>query len=359
MILYGMISLVMIFIILLAYRRSALSGNVDTLPSKDQATERTVFWGCLLFFWVLTAFRDITIGNDTITYCRYFTSICNYGINESYFIEVGFQKILAFIGKFTNDPHVFLIIFSSILYFPIGIIIYKKSSDLLIATFFTYFFCFGCFCSMLRQGLAMVICFYAYIQLKDNKRYRFIALVLLASCIHTSAFCVLLLILHKYIPKSNKFILGVVVTTLALSSTSFFLSVSNFFGGAYSGYFESKYAGSGYLGTVLSLIRGVLILLVIKDDKENKKDAYYSLSYTNAMFIVFFLCCGFTVNLIGRISDYFVLFSILDLTYTFSNKKEKRSLFVFLFSYIILLNNLVLIFRPEWNHLYPYEFWHK
>ncbi len=357
MILYGAISYVMLFLSLVIYRRRLSTESLVLSNKKEQIKEYSIVIFSLIVLWVLTAFRSINIGNDTITYCRYFTNICNQGVNKTYAIEVGFQRLLLFIGRFTTNPHYFLIIYSTILYGLISFIIFRYSKDKLLSLFLTYFFCFGCFCSMLRQGLAMLICFIGYIQLKNNRKCLFILFVLLAACIHKSALLVLLLLLHKYIPKRSKYIIIGCLIALATSRSSLLLSISNLLGGEYSGYFETKYAGSGQVGTILLLIRAIMTYLIVHDI--NAEDDYpsYSLSHTNVVYLVFFLCCGFTVNLISRVSDYFLMFTIIDLPEIFHAKKEKRQLYIVLFAYIVVYNLLVLCFRPEWNHLYPYEFW--
>ncbi len=357
MILYSAITYVMLFLSFVIYRRRFTSDSPMLLDRREQLLEKNIVIFSLIVLWVLTAFRGINIGNDTITYCRYFTNICNNGVNKSYAIEIGFQRFLVFIGKFSTNPHHFLIIYSTLLYGLISFIIFRYSEDKLISLFLTYFFCFGCFCSMLRQGLAMLICFLGYIQLKNNKKLRFVIFVLLAACIHKSALLVLLLLFHKYLPKSNKFLIWVCIIALALSRTSLLLNISDLLGGDYSGYFGSKYAGSGQLGTILSLIRAILIFVIVHDKNEDNKDSTYSLSHANVFYLVFFICCGFTVNLIARISDYYLMFTIIDMPTLFHEKKEKRQLYMALFIYIILYNFLVLYFRPDWNHLYPYEFW--
>ena len=122
-----------------------------------------------------------------------------------------------------------------------------------------------------------------------------------------------------------------------------------------------KYAGSGHLGVFLSLIKVVLVHLVIKISNEEMTSTSkqeYDLIYTSSFYMIFFLCCGFTVNLISRISDYFMMFSIIDIPYMLKVKNKKMdAFFIMLIVYMLIHFLAVLAFRPEWNRLYPYEFW--
>ena len=40
------------------------------------------------------------------------------------------------------------------------------------------------------------------------------------------------------------------------------------------------------------------------------------------------------------------------------NNNKKNVYYIALMTYMIIHFFVVQVFRPEWNHLYPYEFWH-
>lgn len=315
----------------------------------------------LVILWALTAFRAVTIGNDTAVYVRYFQNIDLYGVNSNYAIEMGFQWLIALIGYFTDDPHVFLIILSSLLYGVLAYIIFKYSDNYLISIALSFFLCYGSFCNIMRQSLAMVICFIAYLRLKKGNTIRFVILVLFASMFHTSALVVLLLLLYRYIPQKGYFIALVCGLAIILSNTSYLVNISHLLGDEYTNYFMGKYADSGHLGTFLSLIKVVLMHLVIRISNEEMTGTSkqeYDIIYTSSFYMIFFLCCGFTVNLISRISDYFMMFSIIDIPNMLKVKKiKKNAYFIMLIIYMIIHFLAVQVFRPDWNHLYPYEFW--
>lgn len=360
MLLYGVIICFMVFIFLYEIkRRTQIMGNI--IVEANGKFEKTVAFSFFCIIWFLTAFRGINIGNDTITYIKYFKVIDLYGTNANYSIEMGFQRLIQFIGRFTDNPHTFLIVISTLLYLLLGLVILKYSEDYLISVFLSFFLCFGSFCNMMRQSLAMMICLIAYTRLKEGKRIQFIICVIVASFFHISALSVLLLLLSPIFPKNLKVLIAICLVAIALSGTSFLLSISHFLGDEYTGYFNSKYANSGQLGTFLSLIKCVLMYLIIRNTKETNgriSDSEFKIMYTNSALMLIILCCGFTVNLISRISDYFVLISIIDLPIAIKvGGKKNKTLFLLLFFYMILHFLAIQFFRPEWNHLYPYEFW--
>ncbi len=360
MLLYIAIIFFLIFALLIDIRNAKTVGVCKVDSAKIFQRHAAIV--ILLFLWFLTAFRSTSIGNDTPVYVRYFQNIDSYGVDENYAIEMGFQFLIRLIGKFTDDPHIFLVVMATINYGLLSYIIFKNSENCLISLILTFFLCYGSFCNIIRQSLAMLICFIAYIKFKNNRIILFVGLVLFAALFHTSALVVLLLLLYKYIPKNGYFIVGACCVAILLSHTSFLINISHMLGDEYTGYFTGKYANSGYLGTFLSLLRLVLIYFVIRSssgDRQYLSEKEYNIVYTSSFFALFFLCCGFTVNIISRISDYFVIFSIIEIPNALKKKvgNQKNIFFAMLLAYMIVHFIVVQIFRPEWNHLYPYSLW--
>lgn len=359
MFLYCGIIYIMIIISFVIYKKVFICKYNQSINNKEILVERIFVAFGFLFLWFLTAFRSINIGNDTITYCKYFDRINTYGVNPNYAIELGFQEFILLISKFTDDSHIFLILISSILYGILAFTILKFSDNCLISFFLAFFFCFSSFCNIMRQSLSIMICLIAYVMLKENKLTKFVILVLIASLFHKSSLCILLLLIYKVIPLNEKFMIGTLIGAILLSGTNVIFQIANLLNSDYIEYFNGQYAGSGQLGTALSIIRAILLYLVVRtDDKNIKETREYKIMYTNLFFLMFFLCCGFTVSLISRIANFYLIFTILDIPYVISMYgKKKKILWIMLFAYTLLLFMMILFFRPEWNHLYPYEFW--
>lgn len=310
-------------------------------------------------FWFLTAFRSSTIGADTFTYIRAFKSVVNYGLEyKSKYFERGYIIFSYLISKITSDPHVYLIIHASLCYIVFLIYIFKYSKNILVSTTFLFCIAYSNYTNILRQDLAMVICLIAYCFLKKKKQIGFVILVLLASTMHTSALIFLFLMFHKHLPKSKKKILLICCIAIMLSLSGVIISIlsgSNIF---YSSYAESKYAGTGYLAVIVSLIRAILFSIIYYfayPEIENK-----SIDKTNLFMLLILNCLGFSINIFTRISTYFLLPLIVEIPNCFYTAKLKDKKWILLLSCfgMILYFIVICIYRPQWNPIYPYEFWH-
>lgn len=52
-----------------------------------------------LILWFLTAFRGLSIGNDTIAYYEIYQTIQKYGVDPEREIEIGYQYFNAFLAR--------------------------------------------------------------------------------------------------------------------------------------------------------------------------------------------------------------------------------------------------------------------
>lgn len=314
--------------------------------------------GGLFFMFFLTACRAHSIGNDTETYVRYFNAIKEMGINHRYQIELGYQYINLLIAKITKNENFFLVIISSIVYMGIGRYIYKYSKNVLISV--CLFFClfFSSFTSMVRQSLAMVIGLFAYQMLKEKRYVQFAILVVIAAFIHKSALVLLLLLLYKWIPYRCKYIYGIAGVIAVLSASGILNEILIMVLPEYQYYFSSVYASSGWLAVSFAVLRAFFLYWMAFDScKENLKESKLIL----CVFGMLLLCCsfGYSVNLFVRASEYFLLIGIVEIPNMFYERKVKnyRIKEIAVCSFLVCYFILVLIYRPEWNRIYPYNFW--
>ena len=311
----------------------------------------------LMFLWTITAFRGLEIGNDTQTYINYFYNISENGVNSNYEIELGYQYFCLLISKINKNPHVFLFLISTILYIGVGIYIFKYSKNILFSVCLFFSLCFSAFTNTLRQNIAMILCLYAFQSIKSKKYIKTILIVGIASCFHYSAWIFLLFFLDKIIPKKR-----LLVFTASLIISFFgILGVLNyiliFLLPEYSIYFLSEYASSGWIAVSYQVVRnGIFYYFVYGMYRDKIQDNKFILDN----FVLLLLCSslGFVVNLFTRASEYFLLIGVVELPNAFFEGKVKnKQIIIILLCFIMLLYFLVtLIWRPEWNNLYPYKF---
>lgn len=313
----------------------------------------------LILMWFLTAFRGISIGNDTATYVNYFNSIKSGGVYTGYVIELGYQYLNLFIGYFTDDPHVFLIIVSTICYVSIGIYIFKFSKNKAVSLVLVFCFCFSNFVNILRQDLAMIIVLYAYQLIKHKHGIVAFLLILLAAQFHTSAYVALLYFIYKLYPRN--LIVGLIIAgvLLVLSVSGVLNTILGNLLIEYQNYFYGKYAQTGYLGISVELIRNFFIFLMIHKVYSKSKSRKDRITYANAFILLIFSCLSFTVNLFTRACAYFVLPCLSELPNAFyENNRSPKKYWLAIFCILLLVYFIVTCYlRPEWNNLWPYEFW--
>jgi len=312
----------------------------------------------MLLMFILVGFRSSKIGNDTVVYERYYNEISQNGLNPDYAIEMGYQYLNLVFSKFSFNFHHFLIAFSAVYYGFLFWFVRQESDNYFISALLIFTIFFSSSCNIIRQEIAMLIGVLAYVKLKENKKIIFIVLVLIASTIHLSALSLLLLLAYKFYPKERKSTLIFIFSITALSILGLITPVILKLLPNYSGYLNSIYAGTGYLGISISLIRNVISYLIIynlyKDEIEKHQFLFSAL-----ILLMFFTSLGFVTNIFTRIADYFSFVLIPEIPNAFVRAKNNKSrLYVCLFCIFLILYFLAILkFRPGWNYMWPYEFW--
>ena len=312
----------------------------------------------LFILWVLTAFRSSNIGNDTATYISYFNIFSTSGVTSSRTFELGYQLLNVLIGKFTSDPHVFLIIMASIMYLGITIYIKKYAKNILVSL--CLFFCcfFSIYTSIFRQGIAMIIVLFAYQRIKENKRWIGLVLILLAVSFHSTAIIALLLLVRSKWIVDKRIVIIATVVGFAISQTNILSTVITIVLPRYAHYFTSRYAASGWMAVTYDLIRSSIFFWLINRvcKTDNKED---HLRLVNFALLIIFSTFGFSMNLFTRAGEYFLLIGVTELPNVLYEKQLKyKRMWLFGICLVSIVWFIVVLFlRPDWNHLYPYEFW--
>ncbi len=312
-----------------------------------------------VFLWYLTGYRSAAIGNDTKNYLYYFTHFAIGGRDHSSRIEIGYQYLNYFIGFFTRNRHIFLIIMATLMYggTALYIFMYSKNPVVSLCLFFGLFF--SSFTSVLRQGVAMVIVLYGYQLLKNEKRIPAAILFLLATSIHTTAVISFFLFFHVKLLQKPWIVFAVTILCVIASLTGVMKAVIDLVLPRYTRYFYGKYASTGWMAITYYLLSYALYYyLVIRSvDPDSRSDRIVAANFAFLMIITAF---GYAMNLFERASEYFLLIGVVELPNMLCRNKLKHArLWLFAITAVTLIMFiLILVYRPGWNHLYPYEFWH-
>lgn len=350
-----------LFIMLSTRNRSickTLEDSVSTREYKHTDIQVCFFIISLIVLWFLTAFRSSEIGNDTITYVRYFSNVISSGNAYNKNFEYGFQLLTLLISKFTSNPYIFLVVISSICYVGVGIYVYKYSDNPVFSAILIYGQIFSFFMTGLRQAIAMVIVLYAYQYIKDGKLFRALLLIILASSFHATAWVVILLFFNKILPKRTRFVLSIAVGLSAVSFAGLLDNVIVGIIGQYASYYSSDLINDSWLGVLYYCLRNSVFFMIVSLSYKNRMNEN-ALVVSNFVLLLLFVCLGFSLNIFTRVSYYFLLISVVELPNAINRGILKnKKMYIFLICLFTLAYFLItLILRPEWYSLYPYRFY--
>jgi len=147
----------------------------------------------------------------------------------------------------------------------------------------------------------------------------------------------------------------------------------------YEYYLGSLYLnGEIRLASVMNLLVGISIIVMgvfVNYHKQNNTIAYANNNTLNiaerkildGQFMTLLLVAGtsvifisFNFNLLNRVGDYFLVFSIVYLPNAIKQLKDKKLEILIIYTVVVLFfaySTMILIMRPEWNIIYPYNFY--
>jgi hypothetical protein len=311
----------------------------------------------LLALWFLTAFRSEAIGNDTGAFLDYFDRFSR-GIDLSAKTEPGYQLLNYLIGRITPDHHAFLIIMAALIYGGAGLYLFKYAHNTAVSACLFFALFFSPFVAMYRQGIAMVIALYGYQLLKNGKRIPAALVFLLATSFHVSALVCFLLFFDLSILQKRWFVFLTAALCAVLAGSGALREAVELVLPRYAHYFESRYASTGWLAVSYYLISYLVLYFFVSGSviPGNRPDRTTAAAFA---FLVFFAAFGYAVNVFTRAGEYFLLIAVTEFPNMMYRKKIANYRFWLLAacSVFLLMFLATLLFRPGWNHLYPYEFW--
>lgn len=322
------------FIFLLTICCISIIVHMQKIDADKKRKQEVIFIGITLFLFA--ALRDKSVGTDILGYCN------NYKINSNYsFLEIlsgqnnyrdpFFQCFTRALAYISDDPQIMLIVVGAWVAFSYSYFTYHSKGNVLIT--YLLFICLRMYSftlSGLRQAMAMGFVWIAFVFLMQNKKWRFLIFVLIASLFHASAIAFLLAFPLIYI-KEEKIVLV----------STFFISLINFVTGDKIVYYMSELLFSrrfeDYIDTAIetgtsfstTFILYILMLLIIllffsKVKKQDEKAVgKFNLMCVGIMFS--FIAQGFP-NMF-RIAYYFIfnLFPLFSETITFSFNEKDRT----------------------------------
>lgn len=324
----------------------------------------------LLLLWVISAFRAVHVGNDTVTYTTLYPILADYPLSmygnnviSALFsrnrFEIGyviFDKVLYIIN---HNPRLLIVVSITIFILCLRFYIKNSSNNIMLSLiFFVTLGYYGLCLSAMRQMIALGFLMVAYVFLNRNNSFLFVLYVILATSFHLTSIVFLIVYFFKKIKFSfKKLTISVVVLTLIFTNfNKIFMDIS--WHSSYGSYYQIIQNNTGYLGILFNVIVNVILLfsciLVAGKQKED-----HNLDIWMALVGCMVSILAFKFNQLGRLAYYFTFVFISFLPNEILEVNRAKLKFYYngiaiLLSIIYFL--VIQILRPEWTGIVPYNF---
>ncbi len=326
----------------------------------------------IIFLYAIASLRSVSIGNDTLGYAVGFADIVENGNNavKLSWNETGYSWLNRLIAMFTDDFNAFLAVVNAIIYFSFYKLIRNYSPNYGLSLLL--FLCFGYWgntVNIIRQELAVSIFIYAYLLAESGRKVRGLVTGVMAPLFQkTSLVYFLYFLIPRKIDKRFYVMSGSVAVVIVLKIDKAILLVTKFFSG-FGSYLKenSKYVIGRVEPAVVVKCAFLLFVWALalyvydrnKDSIENDIERTAIVSQINMVFMAFLIMMTATrFNLLDRCAMFFNIFVIILIPNIIEmiRKDEFRHIVRAAFTVVAVVYFVAVnVFRPEWNHIYPYR----
>lgn len=302
-------------------------------------TEKISFYICFLFILFLGIFRHELLGVDVANYKMAFGWYSSYdylSILNMIFDDNGYILLNKIIGVFTTDFWIAKTIFFFITFGGFSWIIYHQSKypALSYLIFLGLGFLGFDFC-ILRQSIALVICFYSFKYIKEKNYFIFILAVVLATTFHKTAIFYLLLY-----PIANQKFKNIGLIKKVLLFIMFAIG-SLFIFPLLTRLYINDYSSSIIVGEGINLLIVYMVIIFIQIQMKKEAAKADTKLYDASCGVVYFQVGSIFFSLFSRVTMYFSILltlSIPNLLYNSRNKKVYFFIIISIFTFLFLIN---------------------
>ena len=339
-------------------------------------------WNCVLALplWFFMAFRNVSVGTDTVMYQYLYERFASNELIEifsTYSMEKGFVTLCNLLGKIGLDYFGFQIIISSLIIIGFGLFIYRYSSNYAYSWFlFLTLLFFSRSMNICREMLAVSLSFLSLSFLLEKKLIRFIVSVFVIALFHKTAI-VLFVVLPFVFIKNKKIKFVLLVGSCAVFGFFFSGIMSTFVQviGKYSYLLDSMYTDvSGGIAQYFNILFALGVLYLFNRSFKNTNISYNHLpilmhetseEYQNAVWkayiyiSIIFSFGGLSFGLADRAALYFSSIFLTIIPNCISREKifSNKCLLILLITLILSIYLIcVLVFRNNWQTSLPYSF---
>ncbi|WP_274378996.1 EpsG family protein [Alkalihalophilus pseudofirmus] len=343
------------------------------------------YWIFLLMapLFILVAFRDPSVGNDTLNYFWAFSNIAQenmFASSDSRF-EIGYIFLVRLLSNLGFDYFGFQVVTTFFIYFAFGSFIrrYSINYSLSIFIFLTMNMFFDTM-NITRSYLALSILLLSVKFIEEKKPIKFLLLVGVATLFHTSAIIFLLLYPLSKVQWSYKKFIQIII--MGAAAGLLFDKVVNIFvnlTGKYSSYLDGKYFTfenniAIYVGLSINLVFLLLGILVrnywpktdnsnlIKVDSKkvncNNQNIKSNIWFSAIVISFVISVAGLNSTIMSRVEMYFSVLYIVfipDILSQIRNYNIKILVVIFIIILLLLYFFILMIYRPNWFGVIPYN----
>ena len=319
-----------------------ITAGIFSLYHYKKAGEKlfAIFWGILLF--ILYACKNNNVGSDYPTYLKFFDEIYTRDLsllisgdtNYSSF-EIGYVVLVKLISTISHTDIFFTIIMALIMSILPIIVIYKYSSSLWMGIFI--FFAMSLYTnsfSMLRQSIAMYICWFSIPYIINRYFLKFLLIIMLAFFFHKTALAFIPIYFLFQFKLSAKFyffaFIGIVIVYIALLPLITYLTSLLIL----NDYTDANVSG-GYIFLLFLFLCFVFCAYALRKDANPYEHAFLQMLFFSL--ILQLLATKF--NILTRIVDYYKISLIVLLPTVICSPlfRKNRLLVIFLFIMLFIL----------------------
>lgn len=338
--------------------------NSSRIPKRN---DKQILIFCLICFGILSAFRTENVGNDTQEYIRIFES-CRDMIKGGVRYENGYLYYNYLIYNISHNSQFFLLVSSALIYTVYGYFIWKYSKRPIIALIFFFLIAYCDTLNTMRQSLAICILLFGVECLINNRRLLFVLTIALASFFHTSSLLFIFVLPLSYFSINKKNILIFIgVSLLGYISFSSLINLGFSYFSIYEDYAGSKYfEGDTRIASYINLFLLIIVFIVAYIPYRRNKDITWQSSVEGRRYSMLLLLeliaimvsiLSLKVNLFDRLVLYFsaLSFVLIANAICLYPSRQRKAIFFFLISLYTIYNSIVIIFRPDWNRVFPID----
>ena len=350
-----------------------LSIAVLFLAFRAEQTNDSIYVKLIVCLLTLVAgLRNVHIGNDTITYVKYFNMVCS---GNKVDMEIGFVILMKLVSFVSKNPNIFLSLCALITYSCVAWRLWelREDSSFGIAFFSYYSFYFFGSMNVMRQYMSVAILFWAtrYIKRTDSEQgnyTKFLLFLVIATSIHTSSilgilFIVVQFFFLKYQKTNDKFKLIMLGIAGCFAIIAFIPLIESALE-KYTHYASNVDSNMGMRIPALLVIWLVSILVYrsetpyIDDKSEWEK---YLLGTTRFYFLLSCLLAliGYKYKVVGRVSWLFNMFQGVYYGIILREWSEAQRVLLKVLVYAVVGYVLVqYVFLLNGDNIHPYKtFW--